>query len=69
LGIKKGGHVKKHAKGGEVEGSAAEERKESKAFEKKEDRGEKKEHMKFAKGGMVGGGDTKARVRAGRDNC
>jgi hypothetical protein len=61
--VKKGGAVK-HARGGAVEGSKAEERTESKAFERKEDRGT----HKFNKGGMVGGSDTKARVRAGRDN-
>ena len=68
LGIKKGGAVHKHAKGGMVEGSKAEERTESKAFEKKEDRGS----HKYFRGGPVAfekGGEVKARVRAGRDHC
>lgn len=59
MGVKKGGVVK-HARGGLVEGSKAEERTESKAFEKKEDRGSTKYAM---------GGEVKARVRAGGDNC
>jgi hypothetical protein len=58
LGVKKGGHVTKHARGGMAgEESPRHERGESKAVERKE-------HMKFEKGGEV-----KARVRAGRDNC
>jgi hypothetical protein len=59
LGVKKGGVVK-HAKGGPAEGSAAEERRESKAFEKKEDRGMSKYAM---------GGEVKARVRGGGNHC
>jgi hypothetical protein len=68
LGVKKGGSVTKHAKGGPAEGSPAEERRESKAFEKKEDRG-----SKYAHGGAVTkfamGGDVKARVRGGGGHC
>jgi hypothetical protein len=59
MGIKKGGHVTKHARGGSVgEESPRHEAKESK-------REEKKEHMKYARGGVVGGGDVKS--RSGRD--
>ena len=58
MGIKKGGHVTKHARGGSVEESPRHEAKESKHEEKKE-------HMKYARGGVVGGGDVKS--RSGRD--
>ena len=60
LGVKKGGHVTKHARGGAVEGSPAEERRESKAFEKKEDRGMSKYAM---------GGEVKSRVRGSGGHC
>ena len=58
LGVKKGGHVTKHVRGGPAgEESPRHERGESKAVEKKE-------HMKFAMGGEV-----KARVRGSGGHC
>ena len=64
MGIKKGGHVTKHARGGGVgEESPRHEAKESKREERMEDR--MKTMMKHAKGGVVGGGDVKS--RSGRD--
>jgi hypothetical protein len=59
MGVKKGGHVTKHARGGAVEESPRHEAKESR-------REEAKEHMKYAKGGVVGG-DVKS--RSGRDTA